>query len=85
MVTSNGTISIMPGSGVSSLTAPEIARELPGLQNLHLSGGSWIPGVSKHRPIGFGMGIEGHEWDVWETSAEAVKKVVDITQKLVQD
>lgn len=85
MTAAEGALSIMPGSGVNPQTAAEIIRQLPGLRDLHMSGGAWKPGVSEYRPTGFGMGVDGHEWEVWETSADNVAKVLGIAQESYEE
>ena len=69
---------VLVGSGVNPRTVgPLLAELLPcGLREVHLSGGSWLPGEMEFRREGMGMGVgvDG-EWGVWRTSEESVRDV----------
>jgi len=71
-------LSVMPGSGIRVDTAKDLLETLIkyGLQEVHMSGGSWIPGEMVYRREGLGMGIGGpSEWGVFRTSKEEIKGV----------
>lgn len=77
------TLIIMPGSGVNAEAAPDILTSLSpyGLQELHMSGGSWRVGDMKWKIGGLGMGCSNdQEWNVWRTcrtKVEAVRQILD--------
>lgn len=72
------TPAILVGSGINPATVrPVLDALLPhGLREIHLSGGSWVPGEMQYRPPGMGMGVGGDgEWGIWRTSEERVREV----------
>ena len=73
----NRTLTILPGSGINDKTIQNIFTLLPdGLQEVHLSGGTWVDGGMQHRVDGMGMGIGGAgEWGRWVTQTERVRAV----------
>lgn len=75
---SSSTVSILPGSGINPKTIGIILDALLplGLQEVHLSAGSWVPSNMVYRPDGMGMGVGGEgEWGVWRTKEEIVREV----------
>lgn len=71
----------MPGSGIRADTAGDLLEPLVkyGLQEVHMSGGSWIPGEMVYRPEALGMGIGGpSEWGIFRTNKEEIKGVKDL-------
>jgi copper homeostasis protein len=46
-----------------------------GLQEIHLSGGSWIEGEMAYKREGMGMGVGKGEWGVWRTSEQQIREV----------
>ncbi|QRW05347.1 copper homeostasis protein CutC [Ceratobasidium sp. AG-Ba] len=80
---------IMPGSGINSLSINSIFSALYplGVQEYHMSGGSWTDGLSeksaRREGKSFQMGQPGpSEWSVWKTNADSIKAVVDACMKL---
>ncbi|KAH9923630.1 copper homeostasis CutC domain-containing protein, partial [Fomitopsis serialis] len=71
---------ILPGSGVSPHTVRSVLLELLplGLNQIHMSGGRWVPGEAQYRKDGMGMGVGEGEWAVWRTNEEYVREVVEI-------
>lgn len=70
-------LNILPGSGIDPDTVgPILDSLLPhGLQEIHLSGGSWIESGMEFRKEGMGMG----EWAIWSTNEEKVRRVRQVT------
>lgn len=71
----------MPGSGIRADTAKDLLESLVkyGLQEVHMSGGSWIPGEMVYRREGLGMGVGGpSEWGIFRTNKAEVKGVKDL-------
>lgn len=68
---------IIVGGGVNPWTIGAILDVLlsRGLQEIHMSGGSWRQSAVIHSPEGIPMGLDGHEWDVWGTLEDSVRKV----------
>jgi len=69
---------ILPGSGITPVTARPLVKELLplGLREVHMSGGSWMPGQMQYRRRDMGMGVgEDHEWDIWRTEESVVRAV----------
>ncbi|KAK0465551.1 copper homeostasis CutC domain-containing protein [Desarmillaria tabescens] len=63
-------LTILPGSGVNVDTIePILVSLLPlGLEELHMSGGSWRDGEMRYRREALGMGVSTErEWAVWQT------------------
>lgn len=73
-------LDILPGSGVSPSTVRAVLQALLplGLQQIHMSGGLWMPGETHYRKGGMGMGVGEGEWAMWRTSEERVREVVKI-------
>ena len=68
----------MPGSGIRADTAKSLLEPLVkyGLQEVHMSGGSWIPGEMVYRREGLGMGVGGpSEWGIFRTKKEEIQGV----------
>ncbi|KAF4612218.1 hypothetical protein D9613_004239 [Agrocybe pediades] len=79
-------LAIMPGSGINSSTISPLLKSLIplGLREIHLSGGTWMPGQMVFRRPGMGMGVDEDpkkEWGVWCTNEEEIRKV----RKLADD
>ncbi|KZT42576.1 hypothetical protein SISSUDRAFT_1125449 [Sistotremastrum suecicum HHB10207 ss-3] len=76
-------IIIMPGSGINALTLQPLLDSLAPYEvnEVHLSGGTWHEGRIKPETRKKGMGMSSDittEWQIWQTSFEAVSKVRDI-------
>ena len=71
----------MPGSGVRADTARVLLEPLVkyGLQEVHMSGGSWVPGEMVYRREGLGMGVGGpSEWGIFRTNKKEIEGVKDL-------
>ena len=71
----------MPGSGIRADTAKDLLEPLVkyGLQEVHMSGGIWVPGEMMYRREGLGMGVGGaSEWSVFRTNKEEIEGVKDL-------
>jgi len=71
----------MPGSGIRADTAKDLLEPLVkyGLQEVHMSGGSWVPGEMVYRREGLGMGVGGpSEWGIFRTNKEEIKGVKEL-------
>ena len=71
----------MPGSGIRADTAKDLLEPLIkyGLQDVHMSGGIWVPGEMVYRREGLGMGVGGSsEWGVFRTNKEEIEGVKDL-------
>ncbi|KAI0033959.1 copper homeostasis CutC domain-containing protein [Vararia minispora EC-137] len=79
---------ILPGSGINADTIDAVLSALLpfGLREVHLSGGRWMPGRTAHRIEGMGMGAgDGHDWDVWRTTAGTVRAIRRALDETAQD
>lgn len=71
----------MPGSGIRADTAKGLLEPLVkyGLQEVHMSGGSWVPGEMVYRREGLGMGVGGpSEWGIFRTNKEEIEGVKEL-------
>ncbi len=71
----------MPGSGIRADTAKDLLEPLVkhGLQEVHMSGGTWVPGEMVYRREGLGMGVGGpSEWGIFRTNKEEIEGVKDL-------
>lgn len=71
-------LTVLPGSGVNADTIdPILVSLLPlGLEELHMSGGSWLDGEMQYRREPLGMGVSAErEWSVWQTDGLKVGEV----------
>ena len=74
-------LTILPGSGINPGNVGSILDSLLplGLQEVHLSGASWVDGGMLHRREGMGMGVGGEgEWGVFRTEEKKVREVREI-------
>lgn len=75
-------LTILPGSGIDSGTVGLILDSLLplGLQEIHLSGASWVEGGMLYRRENMGMGVGGQgEWGVWTTDEQKIREVREIS------
>lgn len=78
---------VLPGSGINPKTISLVLEALLplGLQEVHLSAGSWIASEMKYRPIGMNMGVGGEgEWGIWRTDESKVASVKGIINDYVR-
>ncbi|KAK0505703.1 CutC family-domain-containing protein [Armillaria luteobubalina] len=71
-------LTILPGSGVNANTIDSILVSLLplGLEELHMSGGSWLDGEMQYRREALGMGVSAElEWAIWQTDGLKVGEV----------
>ena len=71
----------MPGSGIRADTAKDLLGPLVkyGLQEVHMSGGTWVPGKMVYRREGLGMGVGGpSEWGIFRTNEDEIEGVKDL-------
>jgi copper homeostasis protein len=80
---------IMPGSGINPRSISSVFSALNplGVNEFHMSGGTWIDGLcevsARRQGKAFHMGLPGpFEWSVWKTDAYSVKSVVQACTKL---
>jgi copper homeostasis protein len=73
------TITILPGSGINGKTIQSILTLLPeGLEEVHLSGATWLEGSMQYRVEGMGMGVGGAgDWGIWCTQTANIEAVCD--------
>ncbi|KAK0233605.1 CutC family-domain-containing protein [Armillaria fumosa] len=71
-------LTILPGSGVNADTIDSILVSLLplGLEELHMSGGSWLDGEMQYRREALGMGVSAErEWAIWQTDGLKVGEI----------
>jgi copper homeostasis protein len=74
-------LTILPGSGINPGSVGLILDSLLtlGLQEIHLSGASWVEGGMLYRRENMGMGVGGQgEWGVWTTDEQQIREVREI-------
>ena len=75
------TVAILPGSGINPDTVGSLLEALVpyGLQEFHLSAGTWVQSDMSFRRNGMGMGPGGDgDWAVWRTKEDVVRSVRQI-------
>jgi copper homeostasis protein len=74
-------LTILPGTGINSGNVGSILDSLLtlGLQEIHLSGASWVEGGMLYRRENMGMGVSGEgEWGVWTSDEQKIREVREI-------
>jgi copper homeostasis protein len=80
-------LAILPGSGINPETVGLMLDTLlpHGLQEIHLSGGSWVEGGMSYKREGMGMGIGEGEWGIWRSHEQQIREVRLITDAAWQE
>ncbi len=80
----DGRIDIMAGAGISAATIEKLAPMTKGT-SYHMSGKVTLDSPMKYRKADVSMGLPSlSEYEIWQTSEEAVKDAVDILEGMIQ-